>query len=172
MIDEWLNALQEMNRVRQRGMEVERRFIDPARVKEEKSRIAGRTIGLDGKATGFRPHRIKLASHGSGDSFFLALASVEARDDEENGGGVFGGHFLSNTPDNVRRRSGQGRVGDRALLLNDFFVGLSHEAGALGVELPAGDQILHRHRVVAGAEAFLPIEFVGLIELIEVDLDT
>ena len=75
-------------------MKVERRFIDPARVKEEQSRIARRTIGLDGKASGFRAHWTKLAAHGSSDSVFLALASVEARDDEEDGVGVGARHFV------------------------------------------------------------------------------
>src|SRR5678815_5014782 len=45
------------------------------------------------------------------------------------------------------------------------------ERGPLGVEGPAGNQVLHRRRVVAGAEAVLEVEPVRLLDLGHVELD-
>src|SRR3954454_14012051 len=49
--------------------------------------------------------------------------------------------------------------------------GSAHQAGALVVEGPAGDQGLHRLRVVAGAEAVALVERMRRLDLGPVDLD-
>jgi len=48
MVDTRLDALQERHRVRQFGVDVERRFVDPARVKVKEAWIANRAEGIDG----------------------------------------------------------------------------------------------------------------------------
>ena len=50
------------------------------------------------------------------------------------------------------------------------FMSVDH-AGTLGIEGPAGDQVLHALGVVAGTQAVLDVELVGLHELVAVDLD-
>ena len=49
---------------------------------------------------------------------------------------------------------------------------LSHHARALGIKRPAGDQVLHALCVITRAEAVLNIQFIGLHDLVAVDLDT
>src|SRR5262245_18759596 len=47
----------------------------------------------------------------------------------------------------------------------------AHERRALGIELPVRDQALHRHGVLARAEAMLAVELVRLLDLAHVELD-
>ena len=45
----------------------------------------------------------------------------------------------------------------------------AYQAGALRVELPAGDQELHRRGVVSRAETHLPVELVRFFDLCQVN---
>jgi hypothetical protein len=45
---------------------------------------------------------------------------------------------------------------------------LAHQAGPLGIELPPGDQVLHRQRVVAAARANLAVQPVGFLHFLHV----
>src|SRR5438105_2916859 len=46
------------------------------------------------------------------------------------------------------------------------------ERGALRIECPAWNQVLHRHRVIARAQAVLQVEMVRSFDLDHVELDT
>lgn len=46
----------------------------------------------------------------------------------------------------------------------------ANQAGALGIEGPAGDQVLHANGVVPAAQAVVQVELVGLLELLPVQL--
>src|SRR5438270_12105801 len=49
---------------------------------------------------------------------------------------------------------------------------LTHEAGTLVVEGPAGDQVLHGNSVIAGAESMLLVEVMRGVDGGSVDFDT
>ena len=52
VVDEALDALDELIGVRPRNMLVERRFINPARMEPEQPRLSYRAIGIDAQAPG------------------------------------------------------------------------------------------------------------------------
>src|SRR5438552_2083678 len=59
----------------------------------------------------------------------------------------------------------------RFSLMNSSLRGSTIEGRPLGIELPAGNERLHRHGVVARAQAVLLVELVGLLDLDHVELD-
>jgi len=48
---------------------------------------------------------------------------------------------------------------------------LTHQAGSLGIELPAGYQVLHDYGIVPLTESHQFVELVGLLQLAGVDLN-
>jgi hypothetical protein len=83
MIYQWLHSFDKARRVWKLGMNVERSFIDPARVDVEQTRISRGTKDLYGQATWFCARRGDHVTHRGRNGIFLAVASMEASEDEK-----------------------------------------------------------------------------------------
>ena len=84
MIDQQLHAIEEMRRVRQRGVQVERGLVDPARVDEEQFWVAHRTIRRDRDATRFKVARDRSdVAQRRFDRGLMPVARMEADKDDE-----------------------------------------------------------------------------------------
>jgi len=83
MVDQRFDPFHEPHGMRKLGVEVERSFVDPARVDVEQPGIARGAKGVDRQAPGFRAHRAEHVAHCGPDGVFLALASMEAGEDEQ-----------------------------------------------------------------------------------------
>src|SRR5436305_12964743 len=49
-----------------------------------------------------------------------------------------------------------------------LFRGLSHQAGALGIELPSREKVLHTDSIISCAAGKLPVDSIGLLDLLHV----
>jgi hypothetical protein len=83
MIYQWLHSFDKARGVWKLGMNVERSFIDPARVDVKQARISRATKNLYGQAARFRARRGEHVTHHVCDGIFLAVASMEASEDEK-----------------------------------------------------------------------------------------
>jgi hypothetical protein len=77
-----LHLLNEPGRAGQFGVNLECRFIRPARVDVEQPRIANGAIGLDGEAAWLLAHALGLFAQHRRRGLFITFAGVKAGEDE------------------------------------------------------------------------------------------
>jgi hypothetical protein len=83
MIDERLDSLEERHGVRQFGVDVEGRFVNPARVKMKEAGIANGAEGVDRQAARLGPGRDDDIAQSRRDRGFVTLPGAKAGEDEE-----------------------------------------------------------------------------------------
>src|ERR1700692_16374 len=83
MIDNGLHAINESPGMRQPGVGLEGRFVDPARMNVKQTRLASRTVGTDRHAAGLLARRSNHVAQCRSDRRLLSCAGVEAGEDEQ-----------------------------------------------------------------------------------------
>jgi hypothetical protein len=83
MVDQTLHSLYKLDRARQFGVPVKRRFLNPARMEVKEARISTRDKYVDSETTSFVAHARSLISQDPWRLAFFTVSNMEAGKDEQ-----------------------------------------------------------------------------------------